>query len=127
MNTDQDQQRIREYLWRRLRSASCKWQQCDIAGLLNCRRQASLMWRANTGQAARHNLATLGDKLREQPVILVIDGLNLLHAKLANLLAPEIFAATFAAPGPSRAASTRWTPLAAVSALGSLSAAFSAG
>src|SRR5437773_11103957 len=85
------------------------------------------MWRANTGQAARHNPATLGDKLREQPVILVIDGLNLLHAKLANLLAPEIFAATFAAPGPSRAASTRWTPLAAVSALGSLSAAFSAG
>src|SRR5207247_9740481 len=84
------------------------------------------MWRANTGQAARHNPATLGDKLREQPVILVIDGLNLLHAKLANLLAPEIFAATFAAPGPSRAASTRWTRFAAVSAFGSLSVAFSA-
>src|SRR5437667_9997841 len=116
MNRDQDQQRIREYLWRRLRSASCKWQQCDIAGLLNCRRQASLMWRANTGQAARHNPATLGDKLREQPVIIVIDGINLLRAKLANLLAPAIFAATFAALAPSRAACIRATAFAVVSA-----------
>jgi hypothetical protein len=85
------------------------------------------MRRANAGQAARHNLPAFGNKLREQPVVLVIDSLNLLHAKLTDFLAPKKFAATFAATGASRPTGTRRTPLAAVSALGSLTAAFSAG
>jgi hypothetical protein len=35
--------------------------------------------------------------LRQQPDVFVVDGLNLLHAEFANLLAAKIFAPTFAA------------------------------
>src|SRR5438105_1312594 len=73
-----------------------KWQQSNIARLLDGCRKTALMRGANPGQAARHNLAALGNKLREQPHVFVINGVNFFHAKLANLLAPEKFAATFA-------------------------------
>ena len=52
------------------------------------------MWRANAGQSPRHDLSAFGDKLREQTNVFVIDSFDLLDAELANLLAPEILAAT---------------------------------
>src|SRR5246127_2548300 len=47
------------------------------------------MRRAHARQAARHDLAALGDELSEQPVVLVVDVFDLFDAELANLLAPE--------------------------------------
>jgi hypothetical protein len=71
-------------------------QQCDIPRLLDRHRQPVLMRRAHAGQAARHDLATLGHKLPEQTVILVIDVGDFLRAKLANFFAPEKLAPAFA-------------------------------
>ena len=65
---------------------------------------------ADPGQAPRDDLAALRHELREQADVLVIDGLNFLHAELANLLAPEIFAPAFAAA--ARAARTWGTAFA---------------
>src|SRR5580700_1593641 len=67
---------------------------------------------ADSGQAARDDLATLGNKLREQAHVLVVDVLDFLDAELANLLAAEILAAAFA--GATRSATRarapgRWT------------------
>jgi hypothetical protein len=54
------------------------------------------MRRADSGQAARHNLAALGDELAEQPVVLVVDVFDFLDAELTDLLAPEKLASAFA-------------------------------
>ena len=54
-----------------------------------------------------HDLAALRHELGQQPDVLVIDGLNFLHAEFANLLAAKIFAPTFAAA--TRPARTRRT------------------
>ena len=48
------------------------------------------------GQTPRHDLAALGHELPEQPVIFVVDVGDLLGAELANFLAPEKLASTFA-------------------------------
>src|SRR5271170_2897780 len=93
--------------------ASRKWQQCDVASLLDRPRQPPLMRSAHTRQASRRDLATLGYELRQQTHIFVIDRFDLLDAKLANLLAPEKFAPTFA--GTTRASAgtrTAWRPAA---------------
>jgi hypothetical protein len=52
---------------------------------------------AHTGQAARNDLAALGDKTLKQANIAVGDSVDLLGAELADLLAPEELAATGAA------------------------------
>jgi hypothetical protein len=80
-----------------LRCASGERQQRDVPRLLDGQRQTSLVRGANPGQAPGDDFAALRHKLREQPDVLVIDGLNFLHAELANLLAAKIFAPTFAA------------------------------
>src|ERR1700722_4168631 len=85
-----------------LRSAPGKRQQCDVARLFDGGRQASLVRRADSGQAARNDLAALRHKLRQQPDVFVVDGLNFLHAELADLLAAKIFTSTFAATGSAR-------------------------
>src|SRR5712691_8887679 len=86
----------------------CKRQKRDIARLLDRSGKAALVRRAHSSQAPRHDLAALGDELRQQTHVFVVDRLNLLHAKFADLLAAEIFAATF--PATARAASrTRTT------------------
>src|ERR1700686_3920360 len=54
------------------------------------------MRRAHARQAPGHDLAALGDKLPEQPVIFVVDVGDLLGAELANFLAPEKLASAFA-------------------------------
>src|SRR4029077_4764174 len=73
-----------------------KRQQSNIARLLDRRGQAPLMRSADPSQAPRNDFAALRHELRQQPHILVVDGLDFLHAELANLLAAEILAATFA-------------------------------
>jgi len=86
-----------------LRSSSGKRQQRDVPRLLDGQGQTSLVRRADPGQTPWNDLAALRHELREQPDVLVIDGLNFLNAELANLLAAKIFAPTFAA---TRAAGT---------------------
>ena len=68
------------------------------------------MRRADTGQTPWHNLAALGHKLPEYPVVLVINGVNFLSAKLADFLAPEEFAPTFTTT--ARSTGTWSTPVA---------------
>ena len=86
-----------------------------LRACLMARRQTPLVRRANPGQAPRDDLAALRHELGEQPDVLVVDGLNFLHAELANLLAAKIFASAFAATaGP---AGTRRTALSAIAGL----------
>ena len=81
-------------------------QQGDIAGLLDGAGQAALVRGANAGKPPGHDLAALGHKALQQPDIAVRDGINLLGAELANLLAAEELAAAAGAtaravpPGP---------------------------
>src|SRR5579864_1542498 len=82
-------------------SARAERQQRNIARLLDGRGQPPLVRGAHAAQAAGHDLAAFGHKLREQTIVLVINGINLLHAELAHLLAAEVFASAFTrAAGP---------------------------
>src|SRR5690242_1494954 len=84
-------------------------QQSNVARLLDGGAQSALMWRANPSQPAWDDFAALGDKAREQADILVVDGVDLLDAELADLLAAEEFASAFASSGATRAAGTSFT------------------
>ncbi len=88
--------------------AGRKWQQGDVAGLLDRTGQTALVRGAHAGQAARHNLAALGHKPLQQTNIAVGNGVNLLGAELAHLLATEELAASAgsAAGSPARTRST---------------------
>src|SRR5215813_12086115 len=95
-----------------LSRSSRERQQGDIPRLLDGRAQAALMRRAHAGQAARHDLAAFGDKLRQQTHIFVIDGFDLLGAELAHFLAAEVLAASRTAlAGAAGAARPRRTSL----------------
>jgi len=76
--------------------SSGEGQQGDVARLLDGPRQTALVRRAYAGQAARSDLAALGDELRQQTHIFVIDRFDFFDAELANLLAPKELAPTFA-------------------------------
>ena len=52
-------------------------QQRYVARLLDGFRHPALMWSAHPGQAARNELSALGNKLREQPHVLVVDIVDL--------------------------------------------------
>jgi hypothetical protein len=67
----------------------CKGQQGDVPRLLNGARESPLVCGADTGQAAGNNLAALRNELLQQAHIAIVDRIDLLHAKLADLLAPE--------------------------------------
>jgi hypothetical protein len=54
------------------------------------------MRRTHSGEPPRHDLSTLSHELAEQPVIFVVDVLDLLDAELANFLTPEKLASAFA-------------------------------
>src|SRR5271167_4179174 len=95
-----------------------KWQQRNIACLLDRQRQAPLVRSANPGQPSRHDPSAFRHKLRQQTDVLVVDGFNLLDAKLANLLAPEILAPTRAATLAAAARSTRTRRGTALAAIG---------
>ena len=59
-----------------------------MAGSLDRDGQSSLMLRAVAGDAARKDLASLGDKLLQLRGVLVIDLIVLFAAEHADLLAP---------------------------------------
>jgi hypothetical protein len=87
----------RKSVARFLRSPPGKRKQSDIPRLFDGQGQTSLVRRAHPGQTPGNDLAAFRHELRQQPDVFVIDGLNFLHAELANLLAAKIFAPTFAA------------------------------
>ena len=86
-----------------------KGQQGDIPGLLDGAGQAALVFGADAGQAARHNLAALGDEALQQTHIAVRNGVDLLRAELADLLAAEELAATARSAGGTTAGATAGT------------------
>ena len=57
---------------------------------------------ADTGQAAGHNLAALGNEALQQAHVTVRNRVDLLRAELADLLAPEELAAARTATGTAR-------------------------
>ena len=57
------------------------------------------MPRAHSGQAARNDLATLGNEALQQANVAIGDRVDLLRAELADLLAPEELAAARTATG----------------------------
>src|SRR5205807_6376973 len=65
-------------------------QQRDISRALDRHRQQPLVGRARPGEPARKNLSAFRDELSDQPHVLVVDHVNLLVAKLADLPAPEV-------------------------------------
>src|SRR5258708_33315997 len=81
------------------------------------------MWRADAGQAPRHDLSALGDELAKHAVVFVVDVFDFFDPELANFLAPEKLASATAfarrPTGPasattakSRTIPTRTRPLA---------------
>src|SRR5712672_3442581 len=83
-------------------------QQRDVPRLLDRSRDPPLVGSANPAQPPGDDLAALRHKLPQQAHVLVIDGVNLFDAELADFLAPEKFAAGIAATA-ARARTTRWT------------------
>ena len=86
-----------------------KRQQGDIPGLLDGAGQAALVLGADAGEPPGHDLAALGHKALQQPDIAVGDGVNLLCAELANLLAAEELAAAAGSTGWPAARAARGT------------------
>ena len=62
---------------------------------------------ADAGQAARNDLAALGDEALQQADIAVADGVDLLGAELADLLAAEELASARPAARTARASRDR--------------------
>ena len=85
-------------------------EQGNVARLLDGLRDLALMAGADAGQTARNDLAALGDEALQQADIAVADGVDLLGAELADLLAAEELASAGTAAGTARASgTTRWT------------------
>jgi hypothetical protein len=87
--------------------ARSEGQQRNVARLFDGQAEAPLMPCAYTGQATRNDLAALGDKTLQKADVAVGDGVDLLGAELADLLAPEELPATGAATG---SAGRTWRP-----------------
>jgi len=83
-------------------------QQSDVAGLLDGAGEAALVRGADAGQAPGHDLAALGYELLEETYVPVGDGVDLLGAELADLLAAEKLAAAAGATGARSARSVAW-------------------
>lgn len=96
------------------RGAARKRQQRDVARALNGHAEAALVPRANAGHAARQNLAALLHELRQNIRALVVDEVDLLHAKFADFLFAEILA--LAAGTSAGSARTTWTAFTAPAA-----------
>src|SRR5262249_1414527 len=89
-----------------LRGPSGKRQQSDVACLLDCGGKPPLMRCAHACQSAGNDLSALGDELRKQAHVFVVDCFDLLDAEFANLLATEELPAGFASAGPCSPART---------------------
>jgi len=92
--------------WRFLSCSARKRQQCNVARLLDRQTQPALVRRAHSRQAARHNFAALGDELRQQANVFVIDRVYFLGAEFADFLATEKFPSAGSAFAPARAGRT---------------------
>src|SRR6266404_375348 len=66
--------------------------QRDVAGALDGYAEPTLVARADSGHAARENLAALLHELRKDVGALVVDEVHLLDAKLADFLLAEVLA-----------------------------------
>src|SRR5258708_35056362 len=84
--------------------ASCEGHQRDVAGALDGYTEPTLVTRANSGHAARENLAALLHELREDVGALVVDEVHFLDAELADFFLAEVLA--LAAAGA--AGTTTW-------------------
>jgi hypothetical protein len=80
-----------------------KRQQRDVPGLLDGAGQTALVLGANAGKTPGHNLAALRHKALQQTDIAIRNGVDLLSAELANLLAAEKLAAAARATGRTAA------------------------
>src|SRR5438067_13276345 len=69
--------------------AGCERKQRNVARLLDGKRETTLVAGADTSQAARHNLATFCHEALKQADVAVADGVDLLGAELADLLAAK--------------------------------------
>jgi hypothetical protein len=90
-------------------------QKGNVSGLLDGASETALMLRTHAGQAAGNNLASFGHKPLQKTNISVRDGVDLLSAELANLLAAEKLATaawtaarTSALTGRSARTALRW-------------------
>jgi hypothetical protein len=96
-----------------------KRQQGDVAGLLDGAGQTALVRRANARQTARYNLAAFGHKALQQTDIPIGDGVDLLGAELANLLAAEELAASAGTAAGAPAGTPAWASGASAGTAGS--------
>src|ERR1700757_3439309 len=74
----------------RARCTASERQQRDVARALDRFAEPALVTRADAGHAARQNLPTLLDKLRQDVRALVVDEVHLLDAELADFLLAKI-------------------------------------
>ncbi len=81
-------------------------QQSNVSRLLDSASEPTLMRRADTSQATRHNLAAFGNEALQKTHIPIWNRVNLLGAELADLLAAEKLSATARTTG-ARTAGTR--------------------
>src|SRR5271167_1684792 len=119
---------LRDDLTRGLRAggAACERQQGDVARALDGYAEPALVARANSGHAARQNLAALLDELRKNVRALVVDEVHLLDAELADFLLAEILALTAGtAAGAARTTAT-WSAFAARTTMTTARAAMAA-
>ena len=108
--------------------ASCEGHQRDVAGALDGYTEPTLVTRANSGHAARENLAALLHELREDVGALVVDEIHFLDAEFADLFLAEILAlAAGPSAGPARSTGAAFAARTAVTATGAVSAAVTAG
>ncbi len=80
--------------------AGCEGEQGDVARLLDGEREATLVAGADAGEAARNDLAALGDEALEEADVAIADGVDLFGAELADLFAAEELASAGPPPGP---------------------------
>ncbi len=85
-------------------------EQGDVARLLDGERKATLVAGADAGEAARDDLAALGDEALEQADVAVADGVDLFGAELADLFAAEELASARAAAGTACGTGTAAPP-----------------
>jgi hypothetical protein len=76
-----------------------EWQQGDVPGLLDGASETALVRGANAGKPPRNDLSALSHKALQQANIAVRDGVNLLGAELADLLAAEELSAAAGTAG----------------------------
>ena len=109
--------------------ASCEGHQRDVAGALDGYTEPTLVTRANSGHAARENLAALLHELREDVGALVVDEVHFLDAELADFFLAEVLAlaAAGSAGTTTWATGTAFATRTAVTAAGAVSATVTTG